>query len=369
MEELETRRVTRIGKLAEALRKDIHSRALQAGDHYLTAAEASRMLGVSQVMANRAMNILAGRRLLVRHRRRGTFIGPAFQPSSPPTALRVIHIIKGLMKDERQWTAVIGDCLEGLHNVLPGYQVQSNILPHHNPAEMVRQIFKQYTPNGSLAGIILLSCPREVQEMVQEMVREHRLPSVSFGSIYPNITKIPSVDQDQFEAGRLTAKYLIDRGHRRIMLLMRENWQPGDNLMSDGINRALADAGLNYGVLLTRSIPEVASLTKNEIVRLLSIDDRPTGLICRSPFFAETAFEVASSRSMRVPQDLDIVFQANDKQFSAELGLPRTCAISSNREQLNLVAKTLVKLIQGKQIEDNRIVLPVELVEAGNHRV
>ena len=362
MKDLQTKNVTRIDKLAETLRKDIHRRALRVGDHYLTAAEASQMLGVSPVMANRAMNVLAGRRLLTRHRRRGSFVGPAFQPNTPPPTLRVIHILKGLMKDEKRWTSVIGDCLQGLHTVLPGYQVQSNIVPHHNPAEMVRQIFKQYTSDGSLSGIILLSCPREVQEMVQELVREHRLPAVSFGTVYPNITRIPSLDHDQFESGRLQAKYLIDRGHRRIVLLMHDNWQPGDNLLVDGINQALADAGLSYGVLSTRSIPEVVALMKAEMSRLLYISDRPTGLICRSQLFAETAAEVARSQSMRVPEDLDVIFDANDRDLSIAPGLPRACAKHSSRKQLTMVAETLEKIIAGKQIENNYFVVPVELV-------
>ncbi|MBN2290806.1 MAG: substrate-binding domain-containing protein [Pirellulales bacterium] len=366
MKDLQTKEnVTRIEKLAETLRKDIHSRSLCEGDHYLTAAEASRMLGVSRVMANRAMNVLAGQRLLTRHRRRGTFIGPAFQPSTSPPRLRVVHVIKGLLKDERQWTYVVGDCLHGLHTVLPGYQVQSNVIPQHNPAEMLRQIFKQHSSKGSLAGIILLSCPREVQEIAQELVREQRIPAVSFGSLYPNITNIPSVDQNQFEMGRLEAKYLIDRGHHRIALLMRDHWLPGDNLLASGVNQALADANLSYGVLSTHSTPEVPKIIKAELAHILSLDDRPTGLICRSPMFAETAVEVARSRSMRVPEDLDIITDCNEKYFPATSGLPRVRPIHSSSKTLTMVAEILERIISGKKIENNHTILPVELVGPG----
>lgn len=319
------------------------------------------MLGVSKVMANRAMNVLAGQRLLVRRRRSGTFIGPALEPKLPGKALRVVHIIKGLAQDERQWTYVIGDCLHGLHTVLPTFQAQLNVLPRHNPSEMVRQIFNQYSGDGTLAGIVLLSCPREVQEATQELVRKHRLPVVSFGSLYPNITDIPSVDQDQFEAGRLQAKYLLDRGHRRITLLMRDIWQPGDNLLAEGVNRAMADSGLSYGILSTRSIPEDAALTKAELERLLSLDDRPTGLICRAAMFAETAVEVAGSLSMCIPGDLEITHDTNEKYFSSVTNLSRVRTKFSSRQALAMVAETLEKLIAGEKIERLHNVLPVEL--------
>ena len=366
MKNLGTTNATRIDKLADTLRKDIRRRALKTGDHYLTAAEASQMLGVSPVMANRAMNVLAGRRLLTRYRRRGTFIGPAFHSNTPPQVLRVIHVFKGLIDEEKQWTSVIGDCLHGLHTVLPGYQVQSNILPRQNPAEMVGQILNQHTSDGSLSGIVLLNCPREVQEMAQELVREYRLAVVSFGAVHHNITRIPSIDYDQFESGRLQAKYLIDRGHRQLVLLMRENWLPGDNLLVDGIHQALTDAGPHFSILSMHSIPEDVAIIKTEIARLLSLDDRPTGLICRSPLFAKTAVEVARSQAMRVPEDLDIIFDTNNRHVSAVPWLPQACAKYSSREQLAMVAKTLENIMSGSRIKNNHIIIPVELVEPNN---
>ena len=358
MKDLQNKSVTRIDKLAEMLLMDIKRRALSVGDRYLTAIEASQLLGVSPVMANRAMNVLAGRRLLKRYRRHGTFVGPTFQSNIPSQALRVIHILKSLRKNEKNWTSMIGDCLHGLHTILPSYQVQSNILPRHNPVEMVQQVLNQHKYNGSLSGIILLNCPREVQELVWE----HRLPAVSFGTVFPDITRIPSLGYDQFESGRLQAKYLTDRGHHRIVLLMRDTWLPGDNLLVDGIRQTLANVGPRNTVLAMRSIAEDVALIKTEIDCLLSVDDRPTGLICRSSLFAETAVEVVRSRSMRVPEDLDIIFDANERCFSSDLCLPRTCAKYSRCKQLIMVAETLEKVLSGQRINNKHIILPVEIV-------
>ena len=198
--------------------------------------------------------------------------------------------------------------------------------------------------------------------MVQGLVRERGVPAVSYGTVYPNITEIPSVDQDQFESGRLQSQYLLERGHRRIVLLMHDNWRPGDNLLVAGVNQALVDAGLSYGVLATRSVSDDVALIRTEIDRLLRLDNRPTGLICRSQVFAETAREMARARSMKVPEELDIIFNSNDRAISATARLPRTVAKSSSREQLILVAEILERLIGGERLTDDRIVLPVELL-------
>lgn len=348
---------SKVYRLASLIEQDLRQRDLDAGDPYLTATEAGADFGVDQFTATRAMSLLAKRGLLIRKRGVGTFVGK-MEPEAIMPALRSLHVLKGSAKGEHKWGFPIGEIVEGLHETLPGFQVQSNILPHHNPAE-IASLLEQRALDGSVAGMILLSCPREVQELVLE----NRLPAVSFGGVYPNTKNIPSIDLDQFESGRLQAEYLLNRGHRRIMLLMRENWRPGDNRLVDGVNKAMADAGLGFGALVTRSIPEEISLIKNEIHRLLFIDDRPTGLICRCWRFAETAAKVLRSRSMSAPDDLDIVFNHYDERISASLNLPRTCAKISSREQVKLVAGTLEKIINGQQLEDNHVVLPVKLVE------
>ncbi|MBN2296159.1 MAG: substrate-binding domain-containing protein [Pirellulales bacterium] len=348
---------SKVYRLASLIEQDLRRRDLDTGDPYLTATEAGADFGVDQFTATRAMSLLAKRGILIRKRGVGTFVGEV-EPETTIPVLRSLHVLKGSGKDEHKWGFPIGEIVEGLHETFPGFQVQSNILPHHNPAEMVRLI-EQRTLDDSLAGMILLSCPREVQELVLE----NRLPAVSFGSVYPNTKKIPSIDLDQFESGRLQAEYLLKRGHRRIMLLMRENWRPGDNRLVDGVNKAMADTGLGFDSLVTRSIPEEDSLITNEIHRLLLMDDRPTGLICRCWRFAETALNAIRSRSMSVPDDLDIVFNHYDAKISAYLNLPRTCATLSSREQVKLVAQTLEKIINGKQLENNHVILPVKLVE------
>ena len=45
----------------------------------MAASEAAEMLNVSTATAHRAMQVLARRKMLVRRRNRGTFVGPHFE--------------------------------------------------------------------------------------------------------------------------------------------------------------------------------------------------------------------------------------------------------------------------------------------------
>ena len=65
---------------------------------------------------------------------------------------------------------------------------------------------------------------------------------------------------------------------------------------------------------------------------------------------------------MSIPEDLDVVFNHYDKSISGTLNLPRVCPKNSCSEQVRLVAQTLDKIINGNQIENQHVRLPVELV-------
>src|ERR1700754_1794536 len=86
---------SRVAQLAKQLELDIRRRRLRQGDAYLTADGASALLGISRMMANRALNVLANRQLLVRHRSRGTFIGPAAEAPNegPLVKTTCVHFI------------------------------------------------------------------------------------------------------------------------------------------------------------------------------------------------------------------------------------------------------------------------------------
>ena len=343
--------------LAVVIEQDLRRRNLSVGDPYLTAIEAGNNFGADQTTATRALSLLAKRGMLIRKRGAGTFVGH-MEAEAPVSALRTVHVLKGPMKDGSGWSSSVGEFVQGLHDAMPKFQVQSNILPRDNPAERAHQILMSQIAGGSLAGILLLSCPREVQEFVLEL----RLPAVSYGCVYSTTRSLLSFDQDQFESGRLQAEYLLKRGHRRIVLLMRDLWRPGDNRMAEGINHAMAEAGLAIGSLSTRSIPEEETLIRKEIHRILSINDRPTGMICRSARFAEIALAAVRSHSMSVPEDLDIVFSHHNKSDSEGLRLPQVCPQITYSEHVTLVTQTLCKLISGEQPENRNIRLAVELV-------
>jgi LacI family transcriptional regulator len=202
---------------------------------------------------------------------------------------------------------------------------------------------------------------------VHEDVLESGVPAVVFGGVYPRTSALLSVDSDQAQIGYQLARYLLGRGRRRLALITRETWLPGDSLQHDGICRALGEEKAGCGSVMIRGIPPVGlDLAAETIAQLLRQPDRPTGLICHGPVFAKTALCVAAEMGLAVPKDLDIVFDHWTSR--SEIGLPHTRPDVSYKEQAWLVGQLLRELINGRRPEQEHVVIGVQLVEEDGTR-
>ena len=345
--------VSRVGGLIE---RDIRRKGLSVGQQYLTAQEAASAFGVSAPLAGRAMKALADRDVLVRRPGAGTFVGPQANPA-PQLRLRCVHVV--ISPPRLRTSLEVGQLTEGLMSALPGYNVQINVLPDEGALAHLRQMLQKASEIGWLSGLVLVGCGREIQELILEM----KVPAVVFGGVFATTRRLPSADLDQHASGRLMATLAVDRGHRRIGLVMRDMWLPGDNQLLDGINEVLAEAGLNHGALIVRSLPVDREQAAAELRELLGRPNRPTALICRGRFFGEAAQAAAKAMGLRVGEDLTLVSDAESLQSAADLPWPKVCPELDYKAQAAIVGQLLREYIEGHPEVPQHKVIPVRLAE------
>ena len=336
--------------LARLLESDILRRGLREGDRYLTNKQAAELLDVSEVSAHRAMRVLADRQKIVRRRRAGTFVGPHANPTTP-VKLRCVHmLIPYRLRSDYPVAAVI----DGLRSEMPGVQVQLNFPPETDPLPFLRDLVDHVKHSEVLAGIVAGSVTNEARRFFQGS----DLPVVVGGHTEASID-LPWVDRDQRRIGRLLSQYLVDRGHRRIAMIMREQWAPGDNLLSDGIGRVVAKARAELAV---RSIQLNGALTTEVIRELLGDPDRPTAMICRSERHALWSAQTAESMGLSVPGDLDIVAGIQtDATLRTKYRFPHT---SFDPHAFGTaVGRVLAERQDGKRPDPDHYEIPVTLVE------
>ncbi len=288
--------------LAKRLTSDIQHRGLTVGDRYLTTEEVCRTFGVGKTAVSKAVRYLAKRQILVPRQRSGTFVGPGVAEHKNSKVQTIFVLLPAGDPSTDHW--LFQPFIAGIHTEIPDVNVQFTFVPEKNQDSYIRELIEGPRLAGQLAGVVAVSCPSVVYRYLIEL----RVPAVVYGSVYSSEMPITSVDADNFESGQLLTQYLIDRGHRRIAFLMTGAGLPGNNQFLDGINDALASAGLLPTVLIPRLIQNDMEALCAITRELLTSPNRPTALITRGSTQVEAVASVAKDAGYEVPSDLEIVF-------------------------------------------------------------
>lgn len=342
--------------LASRLEQDIRQRGLWAGDRYLSATEAAEMLGVSTATAHRVMHVLAKQHKLVRHRSRGTFVGPHFEmkQSSLIRTVCVLMPSPGLERD----TIPLEPFIYAIRSRISQANVPIHFLPESNVQTYVQDLLQSSFSAGNVAGFVPVSCPREVYRRLADS----GIPTVVFGTPSIDQRDIPSLDVDNFAAGQILTEHLTKSGHRRMAAIMALEGQPGTNCFYDGVSEALTAAGLPHNALIQRIVAVDPTAVAAQLRELLGMSDGPTALIARTPAMAK-AIAVAFDR-MEIPaaKRCEVVYQNHPATDGGEL--PFSVCVRPQLSFTDMVARIgdmLEQLGRGEPLDETRVVIPVEL--------
>jgi GntR family transcriptional regulator, arabinose operon transcriptional repressor len=350
----------RIVQLAARIERDICDRHLQPGDAYLNTSEAARMLGVSSVMANRAMQLLAKRRILSRRQGAGAVVAEGIlQTKRPP--LRCVHFLvhQNYLKTE----GLLGDgVLIAMQSELPGVDVRLNFLPNDNGAEDIARLIGEVIRSPEPEGFVLV----RASLYVQRQVHASGLPAVIFGTPYPSVHGMAWIDSDQHQAGQLLAQHVLDRGSRRVLYLSRDRMLPGDQLFEDGLCETLSEANVPLSGLTTLYLPTDHETIRTVVGNRLKMDGAPVGIIARSEPLAEGAAAAAADLKLAVGRDLFIVLSnayraGNEKPVA----FPHIRNAYSPQQVGAHLGRILALQASNRSVQPNHEIIPVELREAG----
>ncbi len=346
----------RVQDVAEKLERHIRASELQPGDRYLSAEEGSRLLGESVMTVQRAMALLAKRKILDRRPKAGTFIGETLETRQG--APSVVHFfipeecISERNAQEDHWIHI-----QGMRSVFPGISVQFNFIPNQNVA-YTREIVEQAETANNLSGVVLLLSSRAMRTYFNQS----GIPTVVAGSVETDLTNLCWFTYDQKQIGLLLAQWLLQRGHRRLVTIMRDVWSIGEHLLHDGVSQALGQAGLAADALQVRSTPaEYSAIT--ELVRntLTQNSDASTGFICRTEFQADCVYEMV--RELGLLHKVDIALCGNTQQVNTSKYTSIVPTIDA-LEQGKIIGTMLQSLIQGKIPVPQGYTIPVRLCPA-----
>jgi len=172
------------------------------------------------------------------------------------------------------------------------------------------------------------------------------------------------VTADNVEGGRLVARHLLSRGHRRIGLIWPE--EPGNTAMQDrvqGFRDVLGAAGLS--VRAAWEIRTSTTLIEDGMEaadRLLSQADRPSAIFVTTDREGMGVIHRLLERGIRIPEDIAVVGY-DDIPFAACTQVPLTTVAIPMRRLGERSAEILFERLDGVgPPERQHVLLPPELV-------
>lgn len=353
-----TRRSARIVELADQILRDIRERGLRPGDPYLSTADTARMLHVSTTIANRALQLLEQRRVLVRRQRRGTFI--AEPPTDPdPVLLKRVNLV--VHRDYLRSEGLLADgVVVGIQHELPGADLQFRFTAPVEIAEAAHQMIADALRSPEPEGFVLVRASLNLQRLVAAS----GLPAVIHGTPFASVRGVPWIDRDQAEAGRLLTDYLLRRGCERLVLLMRQQVLPGDHVLLDAVRQRMVAEGMGIDRLDLRFLPNDHETIKQEMRWLLMGKKERLGVLCRSEPLAEGVQAATETLGLRVGEDVPIaVSDVYRPDNSTVLGWPSIMSMMEPQE----IGRHIGRMLRRRALEPQELfgyqMIPVKLEE------
>jgi len=219
----------------------------------------------------------------------------------------------------------------------------------------MKRILPQIKAHADSEGLILIRSTEEVQRYVAS----EGVPAVAFGSVYPGITNLPSLDADQLQTGALMAQDAVQSGFENFVLLMYSGWRSGDNILLDAILNTLGKAGINMRSFSQRSLPTLREIAESEVRRILTGAESPVMFLCRSDYFADVVMETAQSMGLFYGEDFGVISGGHFRSSSVRK-YPCVMPKMSIKEQLSQLVDILKQCMK-KEDGNKTITIEVEL--------
>jgi DNA-binding LacI/PurR family transcriptional regulator len=270
-----------------------------------TEAQLAAQLGVSRETVRLAAEVLQREGLLVKIRRKGTFLQhptlPDRLPAQETSLLGYLQAGYPGSEGEEEATRVVSALM--LQGALEeAARAEYRLVVQHAPHTRIGRTYQQLAGDHGLRGWIFASYGEEkwlrrVAGLGRPIVLlDHDL----------HLAHVHSVRDDSFQGGRDAVAYLAGLGHRRIGFV---NWHQEDlnPWRLQGYRQGLRDAHLPRRRAWELSVELSGSGASRAAQAFLALEPRPTALYCFNNTLARLLMEELRKTGVQVPRDLSVL--------------------------------------------------------------
>lgn len=344
-------------QLADILRRELHIAAPRDGK-LLTEAELSRKYHMSRQTVRHALRLLEEEGLIQRRQGSGSFL----TESGGLTEKRQLAVIT-TYSDDYIFPKILHDIQSVLNGA--GYEVQTFVT--ENQVSREREILSGLLRQG-IGGILAEGSKSALPTPnadLYEKLREAGVPIVFLHSTYSNLPQFPCVSDDNVSGGKMLARYLLEKGHRRIAGVFKLDDVQGPQRYL-GMVTALQEAGF--------SVPDEAVFWYDTASRGLMLDSSAnnplqehllkwlegySAVICYNDETAHALISGLVRAGKRVPEEIAVV--SFDNSYYSQIGPVSITSLGHRSNRTGIAAaQALLAALNGE--EPRSAVLDWELI-------
>ncbi|WP_454321135.1 LacI family DNA-binding transcriptional regulator [Streptomyces phaeoluteigriseus] len=277
-------------------------------------------------------------------------------PAVGPSVRTVDLVMSGL---DGSWPASVASGMEaaayeaGVHVV---------ISVARTPAPVGRQPGRDWVDRileRGTAGVVLGLIEPTADQVAR--LRRAGVPCVVIDPLSDPSPEVMSVGTTNWAGAYEATSHLLERGHRRIALVTG----PPDHLYARariaGYRSAMAAAGIEMPPELLRHGTYERASGAEQVQALIALREAPTALFICSDHMAIGGYEALAGAGLRVPDDVSVI--GFDDLPEARWVYPALTTVRQPLKEMGGSAlRTLLRLINGEELESHRVELATTLV-------
>lgn len=213
----------------------------------------------------------------------------------------------------------------------------------------------QLVDSGYVSGLVLLAAEDGAE------LGDVGVPTVTVG--HPRGASLCHyVDNDNVEAGRFATDYLLQRGHRRVLLLGYDKQYMVTAERHKGYERALEQCGVPFRRDWVVPSRFLYNTTDQELLKSLFLAlERPTAVVCMDDAQAIGLCSTLSAMGLNVPQDVSVVSFNNTE--AGRYHNPPLTSIDVDPYQLGVAAMNMILNLMHNEEPSSSTEVPFRLIE------
>jgi len=293
-----------VGRVEQLLRQAIAEGRFPSG-RLPTEVELATQLGVSRETVRLAAEALQREGLLVKVRRKGTFLQSPCLPDriEGPTAVSIGYLQAGYRgrhgQEEAATRVTSALMLQGALEEAAAAEMRLVVI--HALHTEIGRAWEQLYREHRLNGVIFASYG---EEKLLRRVEGRDLPTVLLDHDL-TLAAVSSVRDDSFAGAQLAVRHLVGIGHRRIAFA---NWRQTDlnPWRLQGYRHGMRTARLPRRRGWEISVELTPDGADQFVEQFLSLSPRPTAVYCFNNTLARLTLEMLEARGLRVPRDVSV---------------------------------------------------------------